>query len=34
MADLWMRFPNGLCKALTLSYDDGVEQDAQLLDIM
>lgn len=34
MADLWMRFPNGLCKALTLSYDDGVEQDAQLLAIM
>ena len=27
MADLWMRFPGGLAKALTLSYDDGVEQD-------
>ena len=34
MADLWMRFPNGLCKALTLSYDDGVEQDVRLVDIM
>lgn len=34
MAELWMRFPNGLLKALTLSYDDGVEQDARLLDIM
>ena len=34
MADLWMRFPGGLCKALTLSYDDGVEQDVRLLDIM
>ena len=34
MANLWMRFPNGLLKALTLSYDDGVEQDARLLDIM
>jgi len=34
MADLWMRFPGGLSKALTLSYDDGVEQDERLLDIM
>jgi len=34
MANLWMRFPNGLLKALTLSYDDGVEQDARLLEIM
>ncbi len=34
MADLWMRFPNGLAKALTLSYDDGVEQDARLVEIM
>lgn len=34
MADLQMRFPGGLSKALTLSYDDGVEQDARLLDIM
>ncbi|MDD6041883.1 MAG: polysaccharide deacetylase family protein [Clostridia bacterium] len=34
MAELWMRFPGGLCKALTLSYDDGVEQDERLLRIM
>lgn len=31
---LWMRFPNGRAKALTLSYDDGVEQDAHLIDVM
>ena len=29
-----MRFPGGKAKALTLSYDDGVEQDIQLIDIM
>ena len=29
-----MRFPNGLRKALTLSYDDGVEQDRQLIGIL
>ena len=34
MANLWMRFPGGLSKALTLSYDDGVEQDERLLAIM
>ena len=28
------RFPNGLRKALTLSYDDGVEQDVRLIDIL
>ena len=28
------RFPNGLRKALTLSYDDGVEQDVRLMDIL
>ena len=28
------RFPNGLHKALTLSYDDGVEQDVRLMDIL
>ena len=28
-----MRFPGGLPKALTLSYDDGVEQDEQLIAI-
>lgn len=31
---LIMRFPGGLSKALTLSYDDGVEQDARLIDIL
>ena len=34
MADFWMLFPGGLYKALTLSYDDGVEQDVRLLGIM
>ena len=29
-----MRFPGGLSKALTLSYDDGVEQDATLIGIL
>ena len=29
-----MRFPQGRAKALTLSYDDGVEQDIRLIDIM
>ena len=29
-----MRFPEGKSKALTLSYDDGVEQDRTLLDIL
>lgn len=29
-----MRFPGGKVKALTLSYDDGVEQDVKLIDIM
>lgn len=31
---MWMRYPGGLRKALTLSYDDGVEQDKRLIDIM
>lgn len=31
---LIMRFPGGRRKALTLSYDDGVEQDQQLLEIL
>ena len=31
---LIMRFPGGRRKALTLSYDDGVEQDRQLLEIL
>ena len=31
---LFMRFPGGKAKALTLSYDDGVEQDIRLIDLM
>lgn len=34
MANIFMRFPGGRQKALTLSYDDGVEQDAKLIAIM
>ena len=34
MAGIVMRFPGGLAKALTLSYDDGVEQDVRLIEIM
>jgi len=34
MHDLSLLFPNGLSKALTLSYDDGVEQDVRLVEIM
>ena len=34
MSSLFMRFPGGKVKALTLSYDDGVEQDVRLIDIM
>ncbi len=34
MQTIFMRFPGGKAKALTLSYDDGVEQDIRLLDIM
>ncbi len=34
MAGMFMRFPQGKAKALTLSYDDGVEQDIRLIDIM
>lgn len=30
----YLRFPEGKAKALTLSYDDGVEQDIRLVDIM
>ncbi len=33
MANMIMRFPGGLPKALTLSYDDGVEQDVRLIEI-
>ena len=31
---IFYRFPGGLHKALTLSYDDGVEQDVRLIDIL
>lgn len=34
MGSLFMRFPGGKVKALTLSYDDGVEQDITLIRIM
>lgn len=34
MASIFMRFPEGRKKALTLSYDDGVEQDVRLIEIM
>ena len=33
MAQVFMRFPGGREKALTFSYDDGVEQDQKLIDI-
>jgi Predicted xylanase/chitin deacetylase len=34
MANIFLRFPEGKNKALTLSYDDGVEQDIKLVEIM
>lgn len=34
MLRLFMRFPGGFPKALTLSYDDGVEQDIRLMEIL
>ena len=34
MAVLYPRFPGGLTKVLTLSYDDGVEQDVRLIEIL
>lgn len=34
MSNIFMRFPEGRAKALTLSYDDGVEQDIELVEIM
>ena len=34
MASIHLRYPGGKAKALTLSYDDGVEQDKKLLEIM
>ena len=32
--NIFMRFPNGKSKALTLSYDDGVIQDKRLIEIL
>ena len=34
MPNFYMAFPGGKRKALTLSYDDGVEQDIRLMKIM
>lgn len=34
MSNICMRFKDGKAKALTLSYDDGVEQDIRLIEIM
>ena len=33
-ARIYMRFPNQCAKAVTLSYDDGTEQDARLMEIL
>lgn len=34
MPSIFLRFPGGRARALTLSYDDGVEQDIRLIGIM
>ena len=34
MSNIFMRFPGGKSRALTLSYDDGVEQDIRLMEIL
>ena len=34
MSRIYMQFPGGKALAVTLSYDDGVRQDAQLIEIM
>lgn len=34
MKTMFLRFPGGKAKAITLSYDDGVQQDIQLIEIM
>lgn len=34
MSSIFMRFPDGRKKSVTLSYDDGVEQDIRLIKIM
>lgn len=32
--DIFLRFPGGKSKTLTLSYDDGVEQDIQMIELL
>ena len=32
--NIYMRYPGGVAKALTLSYDDGVQQDKRLMEII
>ena len=34
MSRMYLRFPKGKSLAVTLSYDDGVKQDRQLIEIM
>lgn len=34
MMNIFMRYPGQRAKALTLSYDDGVQQDQRLISIM
>ena len=34
MVTKFLRYPGGKCKALTLSYDDGVEHDIRMIEIM
>ena len=34
MAQLYMRYPEGKAKALTFSYDDGVDQDIRFIEIL
>ena len=34
MNSIRMRFPGGLGKAFTMSYDDGVQQDKKLISMM
>ena len=34
MENVFMRFPGGAYKVVTLSYDDNVEEDVRLVEIM
>ena len=34
MAQLFLRYPGGKAKALTFSYDDGVDQDIRFIEIL